>query len=78
MATPTPNQPICVIERIKDAKYEPFSPKEYLANICVDRDVLELIYANKLQYTPSIKLPTNTVIIKSLKFKDAPRVPPEP
>ena len=32
IATPTPNQPTCVIETNPDKRYEPFSPNEYLAS----------------------------------------------
>ena len=32
IATPTPNQPTCVIETKPDKRYDPFCPNEYLAS----------------------------------------------
>ena len=46
IATPTPNQPICVIARMADGSAEPRFPKERRARRWTDRPVDDAMYAN--------------------------------
>ena len=76
MATPTPNQPTCVIETKPDKRYDPFSPNEYLANKWVESPVSPAIQAKSPVYIHNKILPNITAFKKSPILRLVPIFPP--
>ena len=76
MATPTPNQPICVRLINRDGRREPATPKERRANKSNERPVPQPIYPKMPVYTARIMPPERTEKINSERSRPLPMVAP--
>ena len=76
IATPTPNQPICVKPRIAEERYEPLLPKVRRHNRSMFKPVLEPIKASTPQYADRITPPIRQAHTKPDRSKPLPSFAP--